>query len=231
LSEADAGVIRRHYHEVAGAVRQAALECGRPPDSVRLVAVSKYRPAADAMVLYEEGQRAFGESRVQEARKKIPAMPADAEWHLIGQLQTNKAKYLPGLVQWVHSLDRIELAEALQAACARKGGTLNVLLQVNVAGEEQKGGCPPGEAEALARVVLGCPALRLAGLMQIAPFLEDPEDVRPCFHDLRTLRDHLQESLQVQLPELSMGMSHDFRVAIQEGATMVRIGTALYAGF
>lgn len=208
----------------------ACRRAGRDAGSLRLVAVSKYRPIEHTRALYDLGLRDFGENRVQEGREKIPALAPDIAWHLIGPLQTNKAKYLPGLFGWVHSVERIDVAEALEKAYAKvgAGGRVRVLVQVNIAGEEQKSGCESAEAEALVRAAAALPHLDVVGLMTMAPFLDDAEQARPVFRALRELAERLRAATGLALPELSMGMTGDFEVAIEEGATMVRVGTALY---
>ncbi|MBI5155517.1 YggS family pyridoxal phosphate-dependent enzyme [Candidatus Poribacteria bacterium] len=211
-------------------IAAAAKQAGRDPASITLVGVSKNRPADQTRQLFELGVRDFGENRVQEAQAKIPQMPAGPVWHLIGRLQTNKVKYLPGLVHAVHSVDRLEVAQALDTAFARHGLKVRVLLQVNVTGEEQKGGVEPSGAEALLDQVRSLPALELEGLMTMAPYGAGPEGARRVFSQLRTLRDRLAGVSGMSLAHLSMGMSGDFEAAIHEGATLVRIGTALYEG-
>ncbi|MBX3727847.1 MAG: YggS family pyridoxal phosphate-dependent enzyme [Candidatus Sumerlaeia bacterium] len=222
--------MRANLEAVERRLRDACHRAGRPRDAVTLVAVSKFRPAERTLELHGLGQRHFGESRVQEAREKIPALPGDIEWHLIGRLQTNKAKYLPGLVGWLHALDRAELVEPLDAAFARKGGRLRCLVQVNIAGEEQKAGVEPGEAAALVRLAAARPTLEVVGLMTMAPLVDDPEAARPVFRALRELAERLRLDTGLPLPHLSMGMTNDFEIAVEEGATLVRVGTALYEG-
>jgi pyridoxal phosphate enzyme (YggS family) len=220
LSENRAGILRR--------MASACQRAGRDASSVRLIAVSKFRPLDQSTELYESGQRLFAENRVQEGRDKIPQMPSDCEWHLIGQLQTNKAKYLPGLFSWVHSVDRPEVVEALEKAFAKAGQRLNVLIEVNVAGEEQKGGVAPDGLRDLVTRVRASSHLDLRGLMTMAPYVDDPQVVRPVFRRLRELAGSIGGETGIALPELSMGMTNDFEVAVEEGATLVRIGTALY---
>ena len=210
-------------------IETVCRKAGRLPSEVVLVAVSKMRPVEQTRELYGLGVRQFGESRVQEARDKIPGFPPGIAWHLIGRLQTNKAKYLPDLVHWVHSIDRLAAAEALEKAYGAADRTVHGLVQVNVAGEEQKAGVEPEEAEALVRAVEGMAHVRLEGLMTIGPLVDDPETARPVFRQLRGLAEALRASTGLALPHLSMGMTNDFDVAIEEGATLVRVGTALYA--
>jgi pyridoxal phosphate enzyme (YggS family) len=205
---------------VTVAARLAALTA-RLPAGVTLIAVSKTQPPEAIREAYQAGQRHFGENYAQEWRQKAEALAdlADLTWHFIGSLQTNKAKVLAGKVGWVHTVDRVELARELSRRCAAAGATLKVLLEVNLGGEAQKGGCAPAEAPALAEAVRALPALELRGLTCIPPPDQDP---RPHFQALRTLRDRLG------LVELSMGMSADWPVAVEEGATFVRVGTAIF---
>lgn len=200
--------------------RLAALTAALPAH-VTLIAVSKTQPAEAVREAYAAGQRHFGENYAQEWREKAAAL-ADLPgltWHFIGGLQTNKVKYLAGQVGYVHTVDRPELARELSKRWAAAGASLKVLLEVNVGAEAQKAGCAPAEAPALAELVRGLPALELAGLTCIPPPEDDP---RPHFRALRTLGQRLG------LRELSMGMSADWPVAVEEGATMIRVGTALF---
>jgi pyridoxal phosphate enzyme (YggS family) len=196
---------------------------------VTIVAVTKgFGPAAVAAAV-AAGLPDIGENRVQEALEKMPAGPAGARWHLIGHLQRNKAKFVPGRFALVHSLDSVALAEELERRAAAAAATVSVLLQVNVAREGQKAGCDPAEAPAIARAIAGRTggALRLEGLMTMAPFTDDVDVQRRTFRGLRVLRDELQEG-GLWLPILSMGMSGDYGTAVAEGATVVRLGTVLF---
>jgi PLP dependent protein len=223
--------IEEHYRRVLERVRQAERRAGRPEGSVRVVGVSKTvgRDAVD--LAYAAGLRDFGENRVQDAVSKFePALPADARLHLIGYLQSNKARDAVALFQVIHSIDRLSLIEALERRAELLDTSIAVLIQVNIAEEEQKHGCEPAEAEALVRAVKEARHLEMRGLMTIAPLVEDAELARPVFRQLRELRDHLASlDLGVCLDELSMGMTNDFEVAIEEGATMVRVGRAIFA--
>ncbi len=208
----------------------AATRAGRDPGTVTLVGVCKTveRPTVDAA--YAQGLRDFGENRVQVAKAKFGAdRPADLILHLIGSLQTNKAREAVALFDLIHSVDRLSLIEALARAAARAGRRLPVLLQVNIAGEESKQGCEPDEATALAATIVAQPALELRGLMTLAPYVLS-EETRPVFRALRVLRDELRERHPDHpFPELSMGMTNDYAVAIEEGATIVRVGRAIFA--
>jgi PLP dependent protein len=209
-------------------IESACERARRDASEVRLIAVSKFRPIEQSHELYNAGQRDFAENRVQEGREKIPRLPGDIEWHLIGQLQTNKAKYLPGLFSWVHSVDRPEVVDALEKSFAKADLTVRILIEVNVAGEEQKAGVDPANLTELVRHAAARPHVDIQGLMTMAPFVDDPEQTRPVFRRLRELAVRTEGETGVALPELSMGMTNDFEVAVEEGATMVRIGTALY---
>ena len=220
--------MEENYSRLCGEVRQAAESVGRNPESVRLLAVSKKVPAERLRVLWGLGHRLFGENRVQEARVKIPEMPAGGEWHFIGGLQTNKAKEAVEWFDVIESVDRLELATELQKRAEAAGKNLKVFLEINVGGEAAKHGARPEEASPLLQAVNAMPRLEVRGLMAIPPFRENPEEARPFFRTLREIREQLEQSSGAALPELSMGMSHDFAVAIAEGATLVRIGTALF---
>jgi pyridoxal phosphate enzyme (YggS family) len=200
--------------------RLAAIRGGIPA-GVTLVAVSKTQPAAAIREAHAAGQRDFGENYAQEWRDKADALAdlADLRWHFIGGLQTNKVKYLAGRVAAIHTVDRVELAREISKRFAAKGAVARVYLEVNVGGEASKSGCVPAEAPALAEAVRALPAVELVGLMTIPPAADDP---RPHFRTLRALRDRLG------VAGLSMGMSADWRVAIEEGSTCVRVGTAIF---
>jgi pyridoxal phosphate enzyme (YggS family) len=220
--------LEKNYCSLQEQIRLSAQKAGREPNSVRLLAVSKKMDSEKLRVLWQLGQRLFGENRVQEARVKIPEMPAGGEWHFIGGLQTNKAKDAVEYFDVIESVDRTDLATELDKRAAVVGKKLKIMLEVNVGGEAAKHGCDPQKADELLQAVMPLARLEVVGLMAIPPFREDPEMARPFFLKLREIRDRLQDSHGVDLPELSMGMSHDFPVAIAEGATLVRIGTALF---
>jgi PLP dependent protein len=212
-------------------IRNAALAAGRRPEDVRLLAISKTFSLEHIRAAVAAGQEDFGENRVQEALKKI-AGSADLKirWHLIGTLQSNKVRKAVSHFTAIHSVDSLRLLEAVDAAAGASGTAPQVLVQVDLAGEATKHGAPPAEAKAIIRAAGECRSARCVGLMTIPPFLEPPENVRPYFAQLRGLRDTLlQEGLDpATLRELSMGMSHDFEIAVQEGATIVRLGTAIF---
>jgi hypothetical protein len=216
---------------IAGRIESAAQRVGREPNDITLIAVSKTHPAASIHEALESGLRHFGENRVQEAEQKIPYIGREAAtWHLIGHLQANKARKAVQLFDTIHSLDSVQLAARLDRICSEEGReSLPVLIQVDLAGEATKSGVSENELDQLVEVVTKCSHLELKGLMVLPPFFENPEDVRPFFRRLRELGENLerQEFLKERC-ELSMGMSHDFEIAIEEGATMVRVGTAIF---
>ena len=213
-------------------ISAAAQKSGRDPKTITLVVVTKTHPAAVVRDAINLGLTDFGENRVQEAEDKIVAIGRSAaRWHLIGHLQANKARRAVKLFDVIHSLDSISLAQRLERACVESGREeLQVLIQVDLAGETTKSGIAATELPELAKLVNECSRLKLMGLMLVPPYFEDPEDVRPFFYQLRDLRDELQTAgLFAGKPgELSMGMTHDFEVAIEAGATMLRVGTAIF---
>jgi pyridoxal phosphate enzyme (YggS family) len=220
--------------EIRERIARAARASGRDPADVKLLAVSKTQPADAVCEAVRAGLVAFGENRVQEAEPKIPAVralsSAKLEWHLIGPLQRNKARRAVELFDVIQSVDRPELLTALDKAAGASGRRPRVLLQVNVDEEPQKSGCAPASLAALARAADACAHLEWLGLMAIPRACEDPEQVRPSFARLRALLDDLNRarSAEAERRELSMGMTADFEVAVQEGATWLRIGTALF---
>ena len=214
--------IRANLGRVQEAVARACARSGRSPDHVLLIAVSKTMDAERVRMAVAAGVAALGENRVQEARDKIEALGRPVPWHLIGSLQTNKARDAARLFDWIHSVDRAELAHELSRRAHGAGRTLNVLVQVNLGDEPQKGGVAAAEVKRLCDEVATLPSLRVRGLMAIPPAAPTPEETRPHFRTLRELRD------QLGLEHCSMGMSADYEVAIEEGATMVRVGTAIF---
>jgi pyridoxal phosphate enzyme (YggS family) len=211
-------------------VAEAATRSGRSADDVTIIAVTKTVPAERVAMAYELGLKVFGENRVQEARAKIAALPyPPIRWHLIGHLQSNKVARAVELFDLIHSVDSIRLAEALDRSAEARGKTVPVLLQVNVSGETSKEGVSIADLPALAAEALRLPHLRVQGLMTIAPYTTQLEEVRPVFRRLRELRDELRQRFpDSSWDALSMGMTNDFEVAIEEGATMVRIGRAIF---
>lgn len=204
--------------------------CGRDPDQVRLVAVSKKKPAAAIEAAIAAGQPLFGESYVQECVAKIDAVQRAAEWHFIGALQSNKVKYLRGKVAMIHSVDRLSLAEEIDRQWGKDAGCVDILIQVNLGEETSKAGTTAEQAVELVRLVAPLRHVRIRGLMALPPWYDDPEKVRPYFRQLRQLAGQVAalDLPNVSMQDLSMGMSHDFEVAIEEGATLVRIGTAIF---
>ena len=226
-----ASTIAANLERVRERVARAAARAGRRPDEITLIAVSKTFPADAIRAAYEAGLRHFGENRVQEFEAKQPAL-ADlaATWHFIGRLQSNKARRAAHLFGRVDSLDSLSLAQKLDASAAAERKRLPVLIEVHLGGEATKGGATETDLPALATGVVALPHLELLGLMAIPPYSDNPERVRPYFRHLRELRDTLSSRLEWPLSVLSMGMSHDFEVGIEEGATEIRIGTALFGG-
>lgn len=210
---------------VRARLADACARAGRPAESVTLLAVSKTKPESAIREAYAAGQRDFGENYVQELTAKAAALSdlPGLRWHVIGPLQRNKVKQVVPVASLVHTVDRPQLAEEIDRRAAAAGRVVPVLIEVNAGGEASKAGCAPSEAAALAAAVRGLPHLELRGLMTIPPDTEDREQARPYFKALRALRDALGD-----LPELSMGMSHDFEIAVEEGATIVRVGTAIF---
>jgi len=223
--------ISERLSQIRARVAAAAGTAGRDPSSIRLVAVSKTFPAQAVREAYAAGQRDFGENRVQEGLQKIgETTDLNIRWHLLGHLQTNKARKAGPAFALVQSVDSVELIQKLDAAALEAGRTLELLIQVDLAGEATKFGAQPGEVPRLFDAAGACRAATVVGLMTLPPVPDTPEDARPWFQRLRTLRD---EWLAAGVPasmlrELSMGMSGDFEVAIEEGATIVRVGTAIF---
>jgi len=213
---------------VQEAMAAAANAAGRDPSTVRLVAVSKTHPASAVAAAAAAGQHVFGESRVQEAREKIPACPPGLDWHFIGHLQKNKVRQALPLFTFFHSIDSTPLALAVDRIAGETGQTVAGLLEVNISGEETKYGFTPAQLRTEFPALAQLPHLRIRGLMTMAPYSDNPEDARPVFRALRELRDELQTAHACSLPELSMGMSGDFAPAIAEGATLVRIGSSIF---
>ena len=224
--------IRDNISRVEERIAAACRRCGRRREVVRLVAVSKTHPPELIRAAFEAGLRDFGENRVQEAMAKRPVLSdLSITWHLVGHLQTNKAKAARELFHWVHSVDSFRLAQKLdQAAVASGAGRLPVLLEVNLGEEASKAGVGESEIIPLAEQVSRLGTLEVRGLMVIPPFLDDPELVRPYFRRLRELAQEIESKNipNLSMQELSMGMSHDFEVAIEEGATIIRVGTAIF---
>lgn len=222
--------IAANIASVRTAIAEAAQRAGRNVDEITLIAVSKTKPLELVKLAYNEGITNFGENRVQEALSKIDNFhPQGVRWHMIGRLQSNKAGKVVAAFDSVQSVDSLHLAQVLNTQAEKHGRRLPILLEVNVAGEESKAGISLAEVPTLAQQILILPYLDVQGLMTVAPLVDDPEEVRPVFQALRTLRDQLRrEYPQSSWQHLSMGMTDDYRVAIEEGATIVRIGRAIF---
>ncbi|MGC9006805.1 MAG: YggS family pyridoxal phosphate-dependent enzyme [Sulfurihydrogenibium sp.] len=221
--------IKERYLQIEERIQKACIRSGRKREEVILLAASKTQPVEKILEAYECGIRYFGENRVQEGMEKIDMLKdyKDIHWHLIGGLQTNKAKYAVKYFEMIHSVDRQELVDELEKRASKLGKVQEGLIEVNF-GEESKFGVREENLKTLFEYTLTKKHLKIVGLMAIPPYFENPEDVRPFFRKLRLLKEDLEKSFNVKLPHLSMGMSHDFEVAIEEGATIVRIGTALF---
>jgi pyridoxal phosphate enzyme (YggS family) len=222
--------IAQNLEEVKKRLTAAAQRAGRDPAAVKLVAVSKTVDVDRIREAAAAGQTIFGENYLQEARAKIAALGLPVSWHLVGHLQTNKAKGAVALFHLIHSVDRLKLARALEQAAAADRKVQEILIQVNLGGEESKSGAAPQEVPSLLREIARMEHLRVAGLMTMPPWFQAPEKVRPYFRGLRELRDRLRalDLIASPLNELSMGMSGDYEVAVEEGATLVRVGTAIF---
>ena len=225
-----ASVIRANLESVRRRIAAAAERSGRAPESVRLVAVTKTAGLDEIRALHDLGVRDFGESRVLEALRRIEALKGlGARWHLIGHVQTNKANKAIGAFELIHSLDSLRLAQALEAAAAHSEAIVPALVEVNVSGEETKGGFTPGELGAALEEISRMKHLHVDGLMTMAPICDNPEQARPFFAQLRELRDRFAHAAPgIELRLLSMGMTQDFEAAVEEGADLVRIGAALF---
>jgi len=211
-------------------IEEACAKSGRDPKDVTLVAVSKKKPEEDILELYRAGQRDFGENYIQELRTKQEDLPKDIRWHMIGHLQRNKVKYIAGNIAMIHSVDSLELAETIDREALKNGRIIPILMEVNVAGEESKFGVRPEEADALAEQISHLQNVRLQGFMTSAPFAENPEEDRPVFRNLRKLSVDIGQKNynNVTVDALSMGMTNDYSVAVEEGSTIVRVGTAIF---
>lgn len=221
-------IIRENLNEVKESIANIASASGRDPNEVELIAISKTHPPEVIQQAIDAEQLVFGENKVQEARAKIPLLPSKVRWHLVGHLQKNKIRHALPLFELIHGVDSLELAKDMNRVADELGLFPRILLEVNVAGESTKFGFKPDVLRRELEELLSLNRVQIEGLMTIAPMVEKPEEARPYFAQLRTLRDELQKSAGVPLPQLSMGMSGDYTAAIPEGATMVRIGTAIF---
>lgn len=222
------GTISERLDEVNEKIARAAAKSGRSADDIELVAVSKTHPPEIVHEALDAGHCLFGESRVQEARAKIPLLPGSARWHFIGHLQKNKIRHALPLFELFHGIDSLDLARDLDRIAGEIGASPRILLEVNVAGEGSKFGFKPDLLRAQIEELLALPRVQFEGLMTIAPLATNPEASRPHFAALRALREELQNESQVPLPHLSMGMSGDYEIAVVEGATLVRVGSAIF---
>jgi pyridoxal phosphate enzyme (YggS family) len=234
--------IAENLQNVNETIATACAKVNRNPDDVTLIAVSKRKPAADILEAIQAGQRHFGENRLEESAIKIPEVngqiASPVTWHMIGHIQSRKAKLVPSLFDVIHSVDRLKIAQKLSQLAVEQGQMLDVLLECNVSGEEAKSGfngynwgTDLAVKETLWQAVdaiVALPNLRVRGLMTMAPFVDDADVVRRVFADLYALRESLQLAFSIEMPELSMGMTNDYAIAIEEGATMVRVGRAIF---
>jgi PLP dependent protein len=222
------GSIAENLARVREQVAQAAARAGRSVEDVELVAISKTHDAGRVRKAIDAGQTLFGESRVQEARVKIPELPSNLRWHFVGHLQKNKIRHTLPLFELIHGIDSLALARDMNRIAEDEGMHPRVLLEVNVAGEGSKFGFTPEKLREEMESLLALPRLSILGLMTIPPAAEEAEASRRFFVELRELRDRLQTEFRVDLAQLSMGMTQDYRVAVEEGATLVRVGTAIF---
>jgi pyridoxal phosphate enzyme (YggS family) len=220
--------IAENLERVREEITQAAAKTGRAIGEIELVAISKTHDAEKVRAAVEAGQTSFGESRVQEARVKIPELPSNLRWHFVGHLQKNKIRHALPLFEMLHSVDSLGLAQDINRIADEEGLHPRVLLEVNVAGEGSKFGFKPETLRAEMESLLGLSRLSIEGLMTIPPLDEEAEASRRYFVDLREMRDALEQEFRMKLPHLSMGMTNDFTVAVEEGATLVRVGTAIF---
>lgn len=223
-------MLKENYYEVEKNISLACEKSGRSRESVTLIAVSKTKPVEDIKEIYSTGQREFGENKVQELTAKEPVLPSDINWHLIGHLQSNKVKYIVDKTVLIHSVDSVKLAETISKEAVKKNVKANILIEVNVAGEESKFGVSVDEALPLIEKIADLPQIHICGLMTIAPFVDDPEENRPVFRKLKQLSVDIDNKKidNVSMSVLSMGMTNDYMIAIEEGATHVRVGTAIF---
>ena len=223
-------MLKDNLIEVEENIKKACEKSGRNPEDVCLVAVSKTKPKDMLMEVYDCGIRQFGENYVQEMVDKVDALPKDIVWHMIGHLQRNKVKYVVGRASMIHSVDSLRLAEAINQEAVKKGIVADILIEVNVAGELNKFGFKPEEVEAFVRAISGFSGIRVRGLMTSAPYVENPEDNRCYFRQLKQLCVDINAKNidNINMDVLSMGMTNDYVIAVEEGATHIRVGTAIF---
>ena len=230
LYKGEDGMIKENLEVVEKNICKACEKAGRDRSEVTLIAVSKTKPVSDIRQAMECGITVFGENKVQEIRDKTAEIKEPLSWHMIGHLQANKVKYLPGVACMIHSVDNLKLAEEIEKQAAKKDVIMDVLVEVNMAGEDTKFGLSPDEAEDFVKEISGLEHLNIRGLMTIAPYTDDPESNRVYFKGLRELKDKINSKglLKKDMDTLSMGMTGDYQVAIEEGATFVRVGTGIF---
>ena len=223
-------MVAENLEQVRKNIELACRKAGRDPKEVTLISVSKTKPVSMLQEAYDAGSRDFGENKVQEIMDKVPQLPSDIRWHMIGHLQRNKVKYIVDKVALIHSVDSLRLAETIEHEAARHNVTVPVLIEVNVAQEESKFGLKTEEVLSLVESVAVFPHIHIEGLMTIAPYVEDPEENRGIFRQLNKLSvDIAAKNINnVNMSVLSMGMTNDYQVAVEEGATMVRVGTGIF---
>ena len=223
-------MLAENLQQVNANIEKACAAVGRAPSEITLVAVSKTKPVSMLQEAYDAGARVFGENKVQEIMDKYDQLPSDIQWHMIGHLQRNKVKYIIDKVAMIHSVDSLRLAEEISAQSVKHEVTTDILIEVNIAGEETKFGTDREEAIALVEAAAKLPNIHICGLMTIAPFVENSEDNRKYFQQIRQLSVDIKEKNidNVTMDVLSMGMTGDYQVAIEEGATMVRVGTGIF---
>lgn len=223
-------MITENLEQVRKNIEEACRAVNRDPGEVTLISVSKTKPVSMLQEAYDAGSRDFGENKVQEIMDKYPQLPSDIRWHMIGHLQRNKVKYIVDKVALIHSVDSLRLAETIENEAAKHNVTVPILIEVNVAQEESKFGLKTEEVLSLVESVAALPHINIKGLMTIAPYVEDPEENRGIFHQLKKLSvDIAAKNINnVNMSVLSMGMTGDYQVAVQEGATMVRVGTGIF---
>ncbi|MBQ6376117.1 MAG: YggS family pyridoxal phosphate-dependent enzyme [Lachnospiraceae bacterium] len=223
-------MLKENLLSVKEHIDQACRRSGRSPEDVLLLAVSKKKPESDIIALYEAGHRDFGENYVQELREKAEHLPKDIRWHMIGHLQKNKVKYIAPYISMIHSVDSAELADVIEKEAAKAGRVIPVLIEVNVGEEESKFGVSCEDAAALAEHILSLPHVLLRGFMTSAPYVLDPEEDRPVFRKLKQLAVdmNLENADNEKVDFLSMGMSNDYEIAIEEGSSCIRVGTSIF---
>lgn len=223
-------MLKENLEAVEKKIQEACVRSGRKREEVTLIAVSKTKPVEMLREIYDCGQRVFGENKVQEMNDKIPQLPDDIKWHLIGHLQRNKVKYIVDKAALIHSVDSERLAKTIQDEAVKRDCVVPILIEVNVAGEDSKFGVSPEDTENLIRAIASFDHIQIKGLMTIAPYVKDPEENRKVFSQLKQLSvDIAQKNINnVTISILSMGMTNDYEIAVEEGATMVRVGTGIF---